>query len=390
MSFKVFMPTKWLFGQGALNELGRQTLPGKKALLVISCGKSTRENGYLDRVTEQLDQQSVEYVLFDKVEANPLKTTVMTGAAVAKSEGCDFVLALGGGSVMDASKAIAAMATNDGDLWDYIVGGTGKRQPLQEKPLPLVAITTTAGTGSEVDHWGVISNDETNEKIGFGGYDSLFPVLAIVDPELMASVPAKFTAYQGFDALFHSTEVYISKFANMFSDMVALTAIENVANNLAKAVKDGKDMDAREKVAFGNTLSGYSMVAGSCTSEHAMEHAMSAYHHDLPHGAGLIMISKAYYQHFIDIHACDDRFIKMAQVMGMPEADKPQDFITVLDKLQRDCGVDNLKMSDYGFSEDEFKTLAENAKKTMGGLFASDPVRMSLDDCLKIFKDSYK
>lgn len=390
MSFKVFMPTKWLFGQGALNELGRQTLPGKKALLVISCGKSTRENGYLDRVTEQLDQQSVEYVLFDKVEANPLKTTVMTGAAVAKSEGCDFVLALGGGSVMDASKAIAAMATNDGDLWDYIVGGTGKRQPLQEKPLPLVAITTTAGTGSEVDQWGVISNDETNEKIGFGGYDSLFPVLAIVDPELMASVPAKFTAYQGFDALFHSTEVYISKFANMFSDMVALTAIENVANNLAKAVKDGKDMDAREKVAFGNTLSGYSMVAGSCTSEHAMEHAMSAYHHDLPHGAGLIMISKAYYQHFIDIHACDDRFIKMAQVMGMPEADKPQDFITVLDKLQRDCGVDNLKMSDYGFSEDEFKTLAENAKKTMGGLFASDPVRMSLDDCLKIFKDSYK
>lgn len=390
MSFKVFMPTKWLFGQGALNELGRQTLPGKKALLVISCGKSTRENGYLDRVTEQLDQQSVEYVLFDKVEANPLKTTVMTGAAVAKSEGCDFVLALGGGSVMDASKAIAAMATNDGDLWDYIVGGTGKRQPLQEKPLPLVAITTTAGTGSEVDQWGVISNDETNEKMGFGGYDSLFPVLAIVDPELMASVPAKFTAYQGFDALFHSTEVYISKFANMFSDMVALTAIENVANNLAKAVKDGKDMDAREKVAFGNTLSGYSMVAGSCTSEHAMEHAMSAYHHDLPHGAGLIMISKAYYQHFIDIHACDDRFIKMAQVMGMPEADKPQDFITVLDKLQRDCGVDNLKMSDYGFSEDEFKTLAENAKKTMGGLFASDPVRMSLDDCLKIFKDSYK
>lgn len=151
---------------------------------------------------------------------------------------------------------------------------------LKNNPLPIVAITTTAGTGSEVDQWGVISNEETNEKIGFGGYDSLFPVLAIVDPELMTSVPPKFTAYQGFDALFHSTEVYISKFANPFSDMVALTAIENVAKNLAKAVSDGTDLTAREKVAFANTLSGYSMVTGACTSEHSMEHAMSAYHHD--------------------------------------------------------------------------------------------------------------
>lgn len=103
-------------------------------------------------------------------------------------------MALGGGSVMDASKAIAAMATNDGDLWDYIAGGTGKGRPLAKEPLPVVAITTTAGTGSEVDQWGVVFNEETNEKIGFGGYDSLFPQIAVVDPELMKSVPAKFTA----------------------------------------------------------------------------------------------------------------------------------------------------------------------------------------------------
>lgn len=111
-------------------------------------------------------------ILFDKIEANPLKTTVMEGAEYAKSNGCDFIVALGGGSVMDASKAIASMATNDGDLWDYIGGGTGKGLPLKNNPLPIVAITTTAGTGSEVDQWGVISNEETNEKIGFGGYAS--------------------------------------------------------------------------------------------------------------------------------------------------------------------------------------------------------------------------
>lgn len=390
MSFTIFMPTKWIFGAGALNELSKQHLPGKKAMLVTSNGKSTKETGSLYRVIEQLAKCGVESFIFDKIEANPLKKTVMDGAAFAKSSGCDFIVALGGGSVMDASKAIAAMATNSGDLWDYISGGTGKGHPLTEQPLPVVAITTTAGTGSEVDQWGVVSNDETNEKIGFGGYDSLFPVLSIVDPELMTTVPPMFTAFQGFDALFHSTEVYISKFANPFSDMVALTAIEYVAKNLANAVNDGADMTARKKVAFGNTLSGYSMVTGACTSEHAMEHAMSAYHHELPHGAGLIMISKSYYQHFVDLHVCDDRFIRMAQAMGMPEASKAQDFITMLEKLQKDCGVDNLKMSDYQFERDEFLTLAQNARATMGGLFASDPVELSDNDCVKIFEKAYQ
>lgn len=137
-----------------------------------------------------------------------------------------------------------------------------------------------------MDQWGVVSNTEAREKIGFGGYDSLFPVLSIVDPELMATVPPDYTAYQGFDALFHSVEVYISRFANPFSDMVALTAVENVAKNLAAAVRCGSDMAARGKVAFANTLSGYSMVTGCCTSEHAMEHAMSAFHRELPTAPG--------------------------------------------------------------------------------------------------------
>lgn len=389
MSFTVFMPTKWIFGAGALEELKNQTLPGGKALIVTSNGKSVKENGALYRVIESVAHQGVSNIVFDEVEANPLKSTVMRGASVARNNGCDFVVALGGGSVMDASKAIAAMATNDGDLWDYINGGTGKAKVLKNAPLPIVAITTTAGTGSEVDQWGVISNDETNEKIGFGGYDSLFPVLAVVDPELMKTVPPKFTAYQGFDALFHSTEVYISKFANPFSDMVALTAIQNVAQNLAAAVQDGANIEAREKVAFANTLSGYSMVTGCCTSEHSLEHAMSAYHHTLPHGAGLIMISKAYYQHFVDTHACDHRFVEMAKAMGNPNADKPQDFITALEKLQEACGVANLKMSDYGIEKAEFQTLAQNARATMGGLFASDPLPLSEEDCIKIFEASY-
>lgn len=290
---------------------------------------------------------------------------------------------------MDAAKAIAITAVNDGDLWDYVNGGSGKGKSIANSPLPIVAVTTTAGTGSETDCGGVITNPQTHEKIGIVD-PSLFPVLAVVDPELTYSVPPKFTAYQGFDALFHSTESCISKFANLMSDMYAFTAVENVGRYLARAVKDGNDKEAREKVAFGNTLSGSVMMVGSCTSEHSLEHAMSAYHQDLPHGAGLIMISKAYYRHFIDLHVCDDRFVRMAKAMGMESAEDPQDFITALDNLQIECGVADLKMSDYGISSSEFETMAKNAMDTMGFLFHCDRVPLSIADCVKIYEESYK
>jgi len=390
MSFNMYVPTRFVFGNGRLGELHRQKLPGKKAMLLISSGKSVRENGALSRTEEQLNLSGVETALFAQIGANPTKAVVMKGAKFARDNGCDFIVALGGGSVMDATKAIAMMATNDGDLWDYVAGGTGKGLAMQNKALPVVAITTTAGTGSEADQWGVVTNEETNEKIGVGGYDCLFPALSIIDPELMISVPPKFTAYQGFDALFHATESYISKFASIMSDMYALTAIENVGRYLARAVKDGGDLEAREHMAFANTLSGVVMTVSVTTAEHSLEHAMSAYHPDRPHGAGLIMISKAFYEFFIEKHACDDRFVRMAQALGMKDASRPEDFIITLMELQENCGVADLKMSDYGLMPDEFDTLARNARETMGGLFAANPCEMSHEDCVEIFKKSYR
>ena len=390
MAYQFFNPTRVLFGAGQLNNLHAQTMPGKKAMVVISNGKSTRESGALERTLSQLSMAGVETVLFDKVGANPLKSVVEEGAHFAKENGCDFVVALGGGSVMDAAKVMAMYALQPGDLWDYVAGSTGKMKPLVNPTLPVIAITTTAGTGSEVDQWGVITNSETNEKIGCGGQDSLFPVIAVVDPELMATVPPKFTAYQGFDALFHSTEGYISKANSLMSDMVQLAAIENIGKYLARAVKDGSDMEAREHVAFANTMSGYSMVVGACTSEHAMEHAMSAYHQQLPHGAGLIMISKEYYTHFIKKHCCDERFVRMAKALGKQDAKDPMDFVTALTELQEACGVSDLKMSDYGIQKEECMTLAKNARATMGGLFGADPVPMTDEECAAIFEKSYR
>lgn len=390
MNFNLNSPTNLLFGAGSLQQLGSQTMPGKKALLLLSAGKSAKVSGALDKTQEQLEKAGVEYVPCAIIKENPTKDLVMEAAGVAREKGCDFIVALGGGAVLDSSVAVAAMATNSGDLWDYVVGGTGKAQPLANDPLPIVTITLTAGTGSEINNWGVISKLDTHEKIGFGGDPRLVPVLAIVDPELMKTVPPKYTAYQGFDALFHNTEVMMSKGVNILSETIALSAIEHIAKYLPKAVADGNDLEAREHVAYGSTMAGITMQLTSTTAQHSMEHAMSAYHPNLPHGAGLILISKAFAEYFIERHACDEQFVKMARVMGMPDADKPEDFVTALVKLQQDCGVADLKMSDYGIQKEECMTLAVNARETMSGLFLANPCEMNDEDCAGVFEKAYR
>lgn len=389
VTFNFYNPTRIVFGSGKLSTLHEQALPGKKALLLISNGKSTKLNGSLNTVETQLDEAGVKYVLFDKIMENPVKEVIMEGAAYARANNCDFILALGGGAVLDSSKAIAAMATNDGDLWDYVTGGTGKAMPLKNKGLPIVTVPTSSGTGSEINCWGVISNLETHEKIGFGA-ECLTPALSIVDPALMKTVPPKYTAYQGFDALFHNTEVMMSSGVNLLSEAIALSAIENISKYLPIAVKDGGNLDAREHVAYAATVAGITMQLTSTTAQHSMEHAMSAYHHNLPHGAGLIMISVEFARYFIEKHACDEQFVKMARAMGIPDADKPQDFITALVNLQKACGVDNLKMSDYGIEKSECMTLAVNARETMGGLFLANPCELSDKDCAGIFEKAYR
>lgn len=390
MQFTLFSPTKLLFGAGKLAALGEETLPGRKALLLLSSGKSARLSGALDIVTAQMEKAGVTSVPCAIIHENPTKDLVMKAAAAARENGCDFILAVGGGAVLDSAVAVAAMATNPGDLWDYIVGGTGKAQPLSCDPLPIVTVTLTAGTGSELNNWGVISRLDTHEKIGFGGDPRLIPKIAVVDPELMRTVPPKYTAYQGFDALFHHTEVMMSNGVNLLSEALALSAIENIAGYLPRATADGNDLEARTRVAYGSTLAGITMQLTSTTAQHSMEHAMSAYHPNLPHGAGLIMISLAFAAYFIEHHACDGQFIKMARVMGLPEADKPEDFLTALANLQKACGVDDLKMSDYGIRSDEMMTLAVNARETMGGLFLANPCPLNDEDCAGIFTKAYR
>lgn len=392
MNFTYFIPTKILFGSGSFNALAKEELPGTKALVVITAGKSMRANGYLDRLLSMLDAKGIGHVVFDKILPNPVLKHVHEGAELARTNGCDFVIGLGGGSSIDTAKSIAVMVKNPGNYWDYIFGGSGGRKPLSEPVLPIVAIATTAGTGTEADPWTVITKEDTNEKIGFG-CNQTFPALSVVDPELMLTIPPHLTAYQGFDALFHAIEGFIAKIATPLSDAYALKSIELLTRWLPVAVRDGSNLEAREQVAIASTLAGMVESTSSCTSEHGMEHALSAYYPALPHGAGLIMLSESYFTFFAD--KCPELFSKLAQTMGvdvaaLPEQDRPMAFVGALMDLQASCGVRNLKMSDFGIKAEDMPLCAENARQTMGGLFRLDRYRLSPEETEAIMRNAYK
>ena len=210
----------------------------------------------------------------------------------------------------------------------------------------------------------------------------------------MMSVPPTLTAYQGFDAFFHAAEGYIANLASPLSDLFALKSIELVAQWLPVAVRDGADKEARTQVAFANTLSGFVESTSSCTSEHSLEHALSANHPELTHGAGLVMLSVAYFRFFLG-RISGQLFEDMARAMGedleaLPAENRPEAFITALKKLISACGLDELKMSDFGIVEDDIPELARNARENMGGLFELDRYELSLEDTMAILKAAYR
>lgn len=207
--------------------------------------------------------------------------------------------------------------------------------------------------------------------------------MSIVDPELMLSVPPKLTAYQGFDALFHAVEGYMATIASPMGDMFALQAIEYIAKYLPRAVNNGDDLEARAYVALANTYSGFVETISCCTSEHSIEHALSAFHPSLPHGAGLIMISWAYHEAYAP--SCPERYARVAAAMGQEAS--VDGFLNGLNKLKEACGVDKLKMSEFGITPDLFDEYAKTAFSTMGNLFELDRCKLTPADVVSILEN---
>lgn len=385
-NFDFHMPTHVLFGAGRLQDLHAQALPGKKALIATSNGTSVKKYGYLDAVEKELDLAGVGYELFDEIRPNPTDHNVMDGAKKAKETGCDFVVALGGGSVMDCGKCIALMMTNPGDIWDYSLSVSGGKKNAQNDAAPIVCITTSAGTGSEVDIASVISKDEVNEKTGIF-FPSMFPTLSVVDANLMMSVPPKFTAYQGMDAFFHASESVINKNEHPMGEMFALKAIELIAHNLPTAYKDGSNQEARANMALANSLAAYYML---CTSAHTMEHTMGSFHPNLIHGKGLIEIAHAYYDFFAERKACEGQMIKMAKAMGVEKPTSGKDFVKALDDLIAAVGCADVKMSDDGITYEELNKYPKRVHEVLGGDITADPLPLSDEDYLAIYQAAWK
>jgi alcohol dehydrogenase len=393
MKFNYYMPTRILFGPGKLGELSTTPyLPGKKALVVIGHTGAMKKHGYLERVLGYLGQNGVEAVIYDKILPNPVSEHVDEGAAVARENKCDFVLGLGGGSTIDSSKSIAVMARNPGSYWEYIGGGSGGGKEPKDGALPIVAITTTAGTGTEADPWTVITKSDTREKIGWGN-DYTFPVLSIVDPELMVSIPPKTTGYTGMDAFFHSVEAYLARSHQPASDHLALEAIGIIARYLPLAVSEPNNMEARTHIAWANTEAGICESLSSCISHHSLEHAVSAFYPDVPHGAGLTALSIAYFSWVAEKNP--ERFADMAAAMGESvdtgsEDAKSLTFIDGLKKLIKNTGLEQDTLTAFGVKKADFPELAENAYYTMGGLFDETPVTMEKSDVIEIFERAYR
>ena len=203
----------------------------------------------------------------------------------------------------------------------------------------------------------------------------------------MLSVPPKFTAYQGMDAFYHAAESVINKNEHPMGEMFALKAIELVAQNLPMAYRDGNNKEARANMALANSLAGYYML---CTSQHTMEHVMGSFHGDLVHGAGLIMISHAYFDFFAERKAAEAPMIKMARAMGMEDASSGKDFIKALDALIASVGCDNIKMSAAGITREELKKYPAMVHQVLGGDITADPLPLSDADYLEIYEKAYR
>jgi choline dehydrogenase len=350
----VEVPTRLVHGPGALARLDEllQELAISRPLLVTDPGVAAA--GILERTLDRLDNG---VVVFDEVRPNPDIELVDRATAVYRDAGCDGLIGLGGGSSLDTAKAVGVVARHGGSILDYEYG----RAPIVHRLPPLIAIPTTAGTGSEVTLWSVITDHDRQLKFNVGGTPLIGPHVALIDPELMLGLPAAITAATGMDALSHAIECFTCDYHQPFSDAVALHAMELVGRWLRVAVADGGNLVARTHMAHAATLGGMSYGTESAGAAHAMSQSAGGVH-DCPHGALTARVLGPVCEY--NISAAPDRYARIALALGvdargLSEAEAAQAGVEEVFRLVEDVGIPRLEQ--LGFAEDEIPLLAKIA-----------------------------
>lgn len=373
IAFKYFLPVNIEFGSGKVAKAGELTKPYGKKALIVTGHSSAKKSGLYDKVKDSLKAEGIDSVLFDKVAQNPLTTTAAEGAAFAKDNGCDVVVSIGGGSIMDCAKAIAFLAVNDGDVSDYIFG-----KKASDTALPIILIPTTCGTGSEGNGIAVLTNPDNGDKKSLR-CNAIVAKVSIVDPECMMTMPKHVLASVGFDALCHNMESYTSKIAQPFTDALSLYAVDLIAHNLVDVYKGTGSKDSWEKITLASTIGGMVINTTGVTLAHGMEHPASGLK-DVVHGKGLAALTPTIIED--SYQGAPEKFAKLAKLFG---GEKAEDLAGKVRELLEDIEL-TCTLSDLGIEEKDIPWMAENCMKVSAHSIANNPVVFSQEEIAEIYK----
>lgn len=380
MSYKFFMPPVSLMGPGCLKDVIEEIKTRNFAKPLIVCDKVLVETKLVNKLTSLLDEYNIKYAIYDNAQANPTTINVAEGLKILKEENCDYVISFGGGSPHDCAKGIALVATNGGEIKDY--EGVNKSKKPQ---LPLIAINTTAGTASEMTIFAIITDVERHVKMAIVDINVL-PIIAVNDPELMVSMPKSLTAATGMDALTHAVEAYASKAATPITDACAVKTVKLVFEYLKKAVDNGNEIEARDKMAYAEYLAGMAFSNASLGYVHAMAHQLGGFY-DLPHG----VCNAILLPHVVEFNkqAAASRYAELAKEIGITassDIEASDKFINAIKELSASIGIPK-GLSEFDvFNKEDIKTLTENALKDPCGL--TNPKEATDKDIIEIYTNA--
>ncbi len=379
---ELYQPSHTLIGAGAINRIPHyvRRMHCRKALVVSDEGLV--KIGTVGKVLSVLDNAGAEYVLFTDVKPNPTVSIVNAGYETASKHNCDYVIGIGGGSPLDVAKAVGILMTNGGDIRDY----EGLNQS-SKRSLPIIAVNTTAGTGSEVTRDYVITDEEKKVKMLMVDYHCIAS-LAIDDPQLMTEMPPRLTAATGMDALTHAIEAYVCKSHFPYSDGLALEAIRLVSTALKKAVQNGNDLEARTDMCWAEYMAGLAFSNAGLGLVHAMAHQLGGFY-NMPHGVANAVLLPYVMEY--NASECKERFAAIAAALGKNTANMTCDqaadeAIRAIKELSEAVGIPSLK--ELGFRPEDALTLSMNA--TNDASFPENPKEASIPDIKAIFIKAYE